>query len=45
VVRGSIEEKVLALQESKRGLADAILGADSHLIRDIGREDLELLLS
>jgi len=45
VVRDSIEEKVLSLQESKRALADAIIGADNSLIRDLGHEDLELLLS
>ena len=34
-----------ALQESKRDLADAIINADNSLIRTLGREDLELLLS
>jgi len=36
---------VLELQQQKRQLADAILTADSSLIRDLRREDLELLLS
>ena len=45
IARDTVEEKVLELQESKRNLADAILKADSSLIRDITREDLELLLS
>jgi SNF2 family DNA or RNA helicase len=35
----------LELQKTKRDLADAILGGDSSLIRDLKREDLELLLS
>jgi hypothetical protein len=33
------------LQQRKRKLADAILSADNSLIRDLRREDLELLLS
>jgi SNF2 family DNA or RNA helicase len=45
IARGTVEEKVLALQQSKRELADAIIGADNAVIRTIGREDLELLLS
>jgi SNF2 family DNA or RNA helicase len=45
VTRGTVEEKILELQKSKRDLADAIIQADSSLIRDISREDLELLLS
>lgn len=36
---------MLELQKSKRDLADAILNADNSLIRDLKREDLELLLS
>jgi hypothetical protein len=36
---------VLALQQSKKALADAIINADNSLIRTIGREDLQLLLS
>ena len=45
IARNTVEEKVLQLQASKRALADAIIGADNSLIRQIGREDLELLLS
>jgi SNF2 family DNA or RNA helicase len=41
----TVEEKVLELQKSKRELADAILRADSGLVGQLGREDLELLLS
>jgi SNF2 family DNA or RNA helicase len=36
---------VLELQKTKRELADAILSEDNSLIRDLKREDLELLLS
>ena len=45
IARDTVEEKVLALQQSKRELADAIINADNSLIRTLGREDLELLLS
>jgi superfamily II DNA or RNA helicase len=45
IARGTVEEKVLALQQSKRALADAIINADNSLIRTIGRDDLSLLLS
>ena len=43
--RGTVEEKVLELQASKRDLAAAIIQADNSLIRNLKREDLELLLS
>jgi SNF2 family DNA or RNA helicase len=40
-----VEEKVLELQKTKRDLAAAIIGEDNALIRNLRREDLELLLS
>jgi hypothetical protein len=45
IARDTVEEKVLDLQKTKRDLADAILGGDNSIIRDLKREDLELLLS
>jgi SNF2 family DNA or RNA helicase len=45
IAKDTVEEKVLELQKSKRDLADAILNADNSLIRDLKKEDLELLLS
>ena len=36
---------MLELQQSKRDLADALLGADKSLIGELRREDLEILLS
>jgi hypothetical protein len=45
IAKDTVEEKVLELQRHKRALADAIISADNNLIRDLGREDLELLLS
>ena len=38
-------EKCSSCRKTKRDLADAILSADNSLIRDLKREDLELLLS
>jgi superfamily II DNA or RNA helicase len=45
IAKGTVEEKVLELQKTKRDLADAILSEDNSLIRNLKREDLELLLS
>ena len=45
IARDTVEEKVLALQASKRHLADAVVRADASLLRDLRREDLDLLLS
>jgi superfamily II DNA or RNA helicase len=45
IARDTVEEKILQLQQTKRALADAIITADNSLIRDLDREDLELLLS
>ncbi len=45
IARDTVEEKVLALQESKRDLAEAIVRADNAVVASLGREELELLLS
>jgi superfamily II DNA or RNA helicase len=45
IARDTVEEKVIELQDGKRALADAIIGANEALIRNMGPEDLELLLS
>jgi len=45
IARNTVEEKVLELQQSKRDLADAIINADNGLVRNLAREDIELLLS
>jgi len=45
IARETVEEKVLALQQTKRELAGAIITADNSLIRALRREDLEVLLS
>ncbi len=45
IAKETVEEKVLELQQTKRELADAIINADNSLIRNLAKEDLELLLS
>ena len=45
IASGTVEEKILELQESKRELADAILSQSKSMIRDLTAEDLKLLLS
>jgi len=45
IARDTVEEKVLELQKTKRDLADAIITADNSVMRNLTREDLELLLS
>lgn len=45
IARDTVEERVVELQQRKQTLADAILKADNGLIRNLRREDLELLLS
>jgi len=45
ITRETVEEKVLALQATKKELADAIISADSSLIKSLTGEDLLLLLS
>ena len=45
VARDTVEEKVLALQQQKRDLADAIVRADEGPLSALTREDLEMLLS
>jgi SNF2 family DNA or RNA helicase len=45
IARDTVEEKVLALQEKKRQLADALINQDNSLLAQMGREELEYLLS
>lgn len=44
IVKDTIEEKILALQEAKRDLADAILSGDSESIYTLSSEELLELL-
>jgi len=45
IARDTVEEKVLELQNTKRDLAAAIISQDNSVIRNLRREDLEILLS
>ena len=45
IARDTVEEKVLELQKSKKDLADAIITEDNSLLSNLGRAELELLLS
>jgi superfamily II DNA or RNA helicase len=45
IARGTVEEKILELQKSKRDLADAIVSEDASFLKKMTREDLQLLLS
>jgi superfamily II DNA or RNA helicase len=44
IAKDTVEEKVLALQQSKRELANAILSEDNAVLRNLTRDDLEFLL-
>ena len=45
IAKDTVEEKVLELQETKREIADAIIGQDNSLLRNLRSEDLAVLLS
>jgi SNF2 family DNA or RNA helicase len=45
IARDTVEERVLELQDTKRAVADAILGEGADLVGTLKKEDLELLLS
>jgi superfamily II DNA or RNA helicase len=45
IARDTVEEKILALQDKKRELADSIVRADAGVIGNLTPEDVELLLS
>jgi SNF2 family DNA or RNA helicase len=45
VAPGTVEERILELQQTKRDLAAAIVTEDNGLIRSLGPDDLRLLLS
>jgi len=45
IARDTVEEKILALQDRKRDLADSIVRADENMIASLTAEDVELLLS
>ena len=44
IVKNSIEEKILKIQEDKKNLADAVLNGESTGLMDMSKEDLLQLL-
>ena len=45
ISKGTVEEKIVELQQSKRELADAIVSADNSLLKNLTADDLQMLLS
>jgi SNF2 family DNA or RNA helicase len=45
VAKGTVEEKILQLQDKKRALAESILSSEGGGLRGLTRKDVELLLS
>ena len=45
IARDTVEEKIVALQDRKRDLAESIVRADESMIASLTPEDVELLLS
>ena len=44
IAQGTIEEKIVALQESKRELAESILGGQATASTSLSKEDILALL-
>jgi SNF2 family DNA or RNA helicase/intein/homing endonuclease len=45
VVRDSVEEKILQLQEHKRELVEQVIGAEGGVFKSLTREDVEVLFT
>lgn len=45
ITRGTVEEKIIALQQKKKELADLVIGGDESIAKELTREDLEFLFS
>ncbi|MGZ3699581.1 MAG: DEAD/DEAH box helicase, partial [Bdellovibrionota bacterium] len=45
IARGTVEEKILELQKTKRELAESLISEDQDVLGKLTREDLELLLT
>src|SRR5262249_7196814 len=43
ITRGTVEEKIIALQQKKKELADMVIGGDESIAKELTREDLEFL--
>jgi SNF2 family DNA or RNA helicase len=45
ITKGTVEEKILALQKKKKKLADLVIGGDEGVAKELTHEDLEFLFS
>ncbi|MDZ4834986.1 MAG: SNF2-related protein [Candidatus Melainabacteria bacterium] len=45
ITRGTVEEKILGLQQKKKELADLVIGGDESVAKELTQEDLEFLFS
>ncbi len=45
ITRGTVEEKILALQRKKKELAELVIGGDEGVAKELTQEDLEFLFS
>lgn len=45
IARGTVEEKILELQKTKRELAESIFSEDQDFMKKLTKEDLEMLLT
>lgn len=45
ITRGTVEEKIIALQKKKKELADLVIGGDEGVAKELTKEDLEFLFS
>ncbi len=45
IVRDSVEEKILQLQERKRNLVDQLIATDSSFFKSLSTEDVKVLFS
>jgi SNF2 family DNA or RNA helicase len=45
ITRGTVEEKILGLQQKKKELAELVIGGDENVAKELTQEDLEYLFS
>ncbi|HEY9869808.1 MAG TPA: SNF2-related protein [Candidatus Obscuribacterales bacterium] len=45
ITKGTVEEKILALQKKKKELAELVIGGDEGIAKELTKEDLEFLFS
>jgi non-specific serine/threonine protein kinase len=45
IVRNTVEEKILKLQERKRELSEELITSDTGFVKQLTRDDLEILFS